>query len=159
MANRFINNPGSPIKVIRSLKINEDGSESVVKVGEENFQEYIQSFEESSNIGALVARCAAGDTSAISTKTPIYGDFTVMPKTLAEMQQKIIDGKEYFEKLPAEIKNKFDNDFNKFIAESVTDDFVSKLGLNKIVEAAESVGETTSKVDGVVDKLVDKFTE
>lgn len=143
---RFINNPGSPLKPVFSRKVYEDGSSELVQIGLENVQDYIQSFEPSSTVSALVARFTSGDTTALNTNTPLYGDFTEAPKTLMEMQQKIIDGQRLFDSLPVDVKAKFDNDINKFLAGSVDPDFMFKLGL---VHAASSVENNIEKVGEV----------
>lgn len=126
---RFFSNPGSPIRDVLTGKVKSDGSIEVIKVGEENFQEYIQSFEEEGNIGAMIARLMEGDTSVLSSRSGMYGDFTQFPKTYAEILQSMIDARNYFEELPDEVRRKFDNDFNKFFVSCEDPDFAEKIGL------------------------------
>lgn len=147
---RFFTNPGNPVKTLYGSKVLDNGSIEVVITGKMNLDEYIQSFEDSCNINVILARFANGDSTALNAQTPIYGDFTGMPKTYAEMLQKVIDGQRYFETLPIEIKQKFNNDFNQFFAESGETSFLDKLGFSSNV---------SDVVSDTVDNLVSDFTD
>lgn len=116
--NMQFSEPGDPIKTIYSPIVNEDGSISLKPSGKENLQDRIQSFAAECDINTLVARFAAGDLTALNKSQGMYGDFTDMPKTYAEFLQLQIDSKKYFDSLPVEVKHKFDDDSNKFLAQA-----------------------------------------
>ena len=54
-----------------------------------------------------------------------------MPSTLAEAQNLMIQAEQTWDKLPREVKQKFDNDVDKFIARFGTADWMEALGLNQ----------------------------
>lgn len=116
--NDVFSESGSPIKTIYSPVVNEDGSISLEESGKENLQDYIQSFAPECDISTLIARFANGDVSVLNKRQGVYGDFTQMPKTYAEFLQIQIDSKNYFDSLPVEVKHKFDDDANKFLAQA-----------------------------------------
>lgn len=156
MSKRFFTNPGSPFKEVRSVKIEEDGRKTVYVSGKENLQEYIDSFKDYTNIHNILARFAAGDVNALHVSAEQYGDFTGMPTTLAGMLQKVIDGEKLFNSLPVETRQKFDNDFNQFLAQSNSEEFIEKIGLSKKTDSQSVIDKVTDKVDSLVDKFVEK---
>lgn len=125
--NNIISNPGDPWHIIYSPKVSKDGNIELVESGKENTDDIIQSFEESTDINYLMTRIAQGDLTALNQRNGIFGDFTGMPKTYAEVLQLHIDANRLFDSLPVEVKQKFDNDENKFFAQAGTDDWKEKL--------------------------------
>lgn len=134
---------GDPIRIIYSPEVNKDGSISIVASGKEDFQAYIQSFLPSTDIAYIMASVNAGDMSVLNRMNGIYGDFTKVPKTYAEFLQLQIDAKNTFDKLPVDVKNKFDNDVNKFIVNAGENDWFDKLGI-KISDSDFKVNEEKS---------------
>lgn len=108
---KFISNPGSPYKPIYSASLTKDGHIELKVVGQDNIQEYIDSFADETDINWILARCTAGDTSVLSKRQGSYGDFVDVPKNYHEFMQKLLDGQEFFDSLPVDLKNKFDNSF------------------------------------------------
>lgn len=122
---RFFNNDvytecGSPVKTLYSPIVNDDGTIDLVESGKENLQEYIDSFADECDINVIVQRFASGEVGVLNQREGTYGDFTKMPKTFAEMLQLQIDSKKYFDGLPVEIKQMFNNDCNQFFAQTGT---------------------------------------
>lgn len=116
--NNIFSEPGNPIKVIFSPIVNPDGTITLKESGKQNLQEYIDSFASECDINVLIARFVNGDISALNQRQGFYGDFTQMPKTYAEFLQVQIDSKKYFDSLPVEIKHKFNDDCNQFLAQA-----------------------------------------
>lgn len=132
---RFFNhdiysNSGSPIHTIYSPVVDDDGNIELVESGKENTDEFINSFKDSCDIKVIIERFLAGDQSALNQKAAMYGDFTKMPKTYAEVLQMQIDAKKAFDELSVEVKEKFDNDINKFLASAGNEEWYEKLGIS-----------------------------
>ena len=72
-----------------------------------------------------------GDMSGLEARTAQYLDLTEMPTNLMEMQNYIIKATQEFEKLPIEIKNKFDNSAEKYISEIGTKKWLDNMGINQ----------------------------
>lgn len=122
-------NPGSPERLVRAAVVEDDGSVVVKVVGKEDLRELINSHADECNIAYLVERAVNGDETALNQRVGSYGDFTQLPKTYAEMLQRVIDAKSYFEGLDPKIKANFGNDVFKFIAQMDEPDWIEKAGL------------------------------
>lgn len=132
---KFFNNDiftekGNSVKIVYSAKVNDDGTIELVPSGKEDWQAYIGSFADECDINVIVARFVNGDVNALNVRNGIFGDFSDMPKTYAEMLQLQINAKTQFDGLPVDVKEKFNNDFNQFIASAGTVDWLNKLGVN-----------------------------
>lgn len=57
-------------------------------------------------------------------------DCTKVPRTLAEFMQLQIDRKREFDGFSAEVKQRFGNDFNQYLATAGSDEWFEKLGIN-----------------------------
>lgn len=124
---RFVSNPGSPIHQLYSPKVMSDGSVELVECGKENIDDFIQSFKESTDINYILTKLSMGDTSVLHKSNGMYGDFTGMPSTFAEVLQLQIDSRNLFYSLPVEVRRKFDNDPNQFFAQSGNEEWFEKI--------------------------------
>lgn len=68
-------------------------------------------------------------------------DYTEAPQTLAELQNIMLRAEQIWEDVPKEIKSKFDNDVDKFVASYGTVEWAKNLGIYKEPEE-EKPGET-----------------
>lgn len=118
---KYVSDPGSPIRPVYSAKVESDGEVLLTKVGEENIQEYIDACKDSTDIATIVSYYnQTGDETVLKRYAPTYGDFTKLPKSLAEFLQLRIDSENFFYGLPVEVRKEFDNDSNKFLLRPVT---------------------------------------
>lgn len=131
---KFVSNPGSPVKPVYHGKVLPSGEIELVYDGDENIQEYIDSFEKETNIENIIARVNNGEIDLLNSAAGVFVDTVGMPRTYAEVLQTVIDGQKAFEKLPVEIKERFGNDFNQWFAQMGNDDFMVKSGFMKPVE-------------------------
>lgn len=120
------------------ITIDKRGHKNLHKVGEHDIWEEIQSYKEECSIDNILARAAAGDPNALNQRKGFYADITDTPKTLAEAQNNILKLKQGFEKLPAEIREKFDNSKEKFVMEFGTQSWIDKMGFAEGQKAPES---------------------
>lgn len=107
--------------------------------GETNRYKKIQSHLEECLVENILAK-ATMDPSVLNKKQGLYFDSTSMPKTLAEAQNAILALNQEFEKLPAEIKQKFNNSPEQYVAAYGSKEWGDKMGLIK--ETVEEVKET-----------------
>lgn len=119
----------------------EKGNKSLVQDEEIDRDAEIQSYLEETKIENIINR-AAFDPSVVQKLSAQLNDeepqdFTNMPSTLAEAQNMMIQAENTWNKLPREIKQKFDNDVNKFIAGFGTADWMETLGLDQKPMAEE----------------------
>ena len=92
-----------------------------------NVYERIQADFESCDINSIMRRFALGDTSALDVKQGVYADVTKMPKTFAEMFDRVQDCKKLFDELAPDVKQLFDNSYEEFWYQYGTDDFYDKI--------------------------------
>ena len=111
-------------------------------------QAEIDSYLEETKLENIVRR-ASIDPNIAKRITPDIGggiqDFTEAPQTLAELQSIMIRAEQIWGEVPKEIKLKFDNDVDKFIASFGTIEWAKNLGIYqekqteaKAAEAAEA---------------------
>lgn len=135
-----MSNIGSPYRPIRDAVVKKDGTTVVEVVGQEDFRAYINSFKDQCDVQLLVERAMNGEPEVLNQRQGMYGDFTQMPKTFAEVCQKVIDAHNLFDSLSPDKRAIFDNDISKFIAAADQPDFAEKLGwIQKKEEVKENV--------------------
>lgn len=109
-------------------------------------QAEIESYLEETKIENIIRRASIDPNIAARIAPDLGGgiqDFTEMPHTLAELQNIMIRAEQIWGEVPKEIKSKFDNDVDKFIASFGTVEWAKNLGLyqeeqTKAPEATEA---------------------
>lgn len=120
---------GSEFEPVYKLITDEDGYRNLTIVGKKDLYAEIQASKDSCDINLILERFARGDESALSRLQGVYGDFTEMPKTLAELQQRVLDAEVLFSQLPLEERAKFDYNPSVFFAAMGTAEFNAAIGL------------------------------
>lgn len=128
-----INTPaGSKIEEVLQLKIDENGNEEFYISGHTNVYEKIQAHLEETKLENIIARCIdTGDTTLLYQKEGFYADITEMPKNWIEAQNKIKNAEEIFNSLPLEVRKKYDNNFNKYLSDVGSEDWLKNMGYTK----------------------------
>lgn len=127
---RIAANPGSPVKFLYGGKYDANGRVVLEKKGEENLYDYIQSFRDSVDLNVILARFSNGDVEALNKAQGFYADVTDFPKNMADALNRINQAEEMFKALPLETRQKFDCSFEQFLAQSGTQDWLSKMGFD-----------------------------
>lgn len=121
---KFVTSNGSKIENVYEYRI-VNGIKTLVKVSETNIYDKIQSFEPSCNINNIIARFMNGDVDAMNVRKGQYGDFTSVPTSYAELYERIQECEESFNRLPLDIRKKFDNSASKFWTNYGSEEFNS----------------------------------
>lgn len=124
---------GKKVRLTFRWAYDDKGNKSLVQDEEIDRDAEIQSYLEETKIENIINR-AAFDPSIVQKLGAQLSDaepqdFTNMPSTLAEAQNLMIQAEQTWDKLPREIKQKFDNDVDKFIANFGTDEWANALGI------------------------------
>lgn len=139
---RVIENSGSPVRVLYTSKVADDGNIELIPSGTENLYDFIQSHRDSVDIHVILQRFVNGDSAALSRVQGNYGDFTNLPSTYAELLNTMIAGENYFNSLPLETRAKFDHSFEKFmVSMDNMPEFIQRLGF-EVKEPSKDIGET-----------------
>lgn len=104
-------------------EISKKGNKSLVKIGETNVYEMIQSDAESCKIENILHAVAMGDLSALQQREATYCDATTMPKNLMEAQNLVIRLKDEFYKMPLEVRKEFGNNPDQYVNLMGTNEF------------------------------------
>lgn len=116
-----------------TMILDKNGHKHLKCTGETNRYKKIQSHLEECLVENILAK-ATMDPSVLNKRQGTYFDSTQMPKTLAEAQNAILALNQEFEKLPAEIKQKFNNSPEQYVAAYGSKEWGDKMGLIKKVE-------------------------
>lgn len=94
---------------------NVGGREQLVQIGEKPLAEAIKAAADGISIADKLARWRHGDESAFGVPGGSYGDFTQLPKTLAEAQQFAMNAQNVFETLPLEVRSAYGHNLGDFL--------------------------------------------
>lgn len=127
--NEFVTEPGDPIRVVYEAKVLPDGQLDIVATGKEDIQAKIESFRSSTDMSYILKQIVLGNNDVLVQSVGQYGDFTQMPKTMAEAMQLQIDAENEFYKLPLDVRGKFENDYRRWLVGAGSADWIEKMGL------------------------------
>lgn len=113
------------------MQIDKKGHKILKCVGQHDIYPEIQSYAEECKIENIIARAAAGDMNALNARKAFYADITDTPRDLADAQNQILKLKNGFEKLPTEIKEKFDNSMERFVMTFGTEEWTKNMGFSE----------------------------
>lgn len=97
------------------IHIDEHGHKTLHATGETNLYAKIQESLEGTLIENILDRVRLGDKEALERVQGKYIDMEKLPKSLMEAQNKIIEIKNEFYKLPVDMRAKFDNSPEKYV--------------------------------------------
>lgn len=126
-------NPGSPFMDEYGYKYSKDGSKELVVIGQTDVHSRIQVDKDSCDINLIVKRFVQGDTSALDKVKGFYADTTDFPENYAELLQRVNDCNVMFERLPIEVKEKFNNSSDEFWSSFGSDHWMASLGFSDSV--------------------------
>lgn len=121
-----------------------DGCDGKFKEGDALESYTKQSFKEESDINTIVRRFGLTGQLPTDLRVPIDGDFTNVPDFRTAMQM-IVEARESFDQLPANLRARFHNDateFVEFVSDDNNRDEAVKLGL--VVKKEASGGAVVS---------------
>ena len=107
----------------------------------ENVYERVQADLEQCKIENILKQVAMGDLRMLNQAEPMYVDATTMPKTLMEAQNLVLKAKAEFNKMPTEVKEKFNNSADQYVAEMGSKEFFEKMApYNKKLAEIQEAG-------------------
>lgn len=127
-----------------------DGSITLKEVDRVDIKKEINSHVPYTDMRYIISRLLAGDDSVLSSKEPMYGDFTQFPRSYAEMLELVQRGEDAFNALPLDVRMKFDNDRFKWFASIGSDSWFDAMGISASA-AADVSRETSVPIDVVPD--------
>lgn len=139
----FITPSGDGYVEVYELKADIKGNptEELILTGKKSLFDEIQAYHESTEIANIINRFANGETDVIHAVEGVYADVTNAPTSYADYFKKVREAEKIFNQLPDAIKDKFDNDPEKFFLEFGTDSFINKVSDENIVNETNSIKE------------------
>lgn len=104
-------------------KYNNNGTKELVKVGEKNIYDEIQTYKEDVDLVTIINRLGGIEQLQALPAKGVYQDLTQMPRNLYEAVELQEQAHKSFDKLPTQIKEAFNNDPLQFMAQIGTDKF------------------------------------
>lgn len=124
----FSSCPGDRFYVERHGEVQPNGTIKLIPDKEIDLQEKYNAEYPSTTIDNILANSSPMQSFADDGASGI--DATKLPKTFAEFLQLQIDRKREFDRLPVEIKQKFGNDVQQYMATAGSKDWLDKLGID-----------------------------
>lgn len=141
--NTFISSSGSPVKLIFTPAF-EDGQIILNETGKFDISEFINSYADSTDMSFILARLAAGDSSVLNVSQGFFGDASILSPDHRAALDTVISAQTYFDNLPKETREKFNDSFVEWIQSAGTKDWVSRMVVNP--DSPVSVNSTESEV-------------
>lgn len=135
----FITSSGDIFKPVLSGKLMPDGTIKLTQIDQIDIKAEINSHACTCDMSYILSRLKVGDVAVLSAKEGAYGDFTVFPKTYAEMLQLVQSGEDAFNSLPLDVRSSFDNDINKWFATIGTAEWSDKMKIPKPVPTVDVI--------------------
>ena len=149
----IVSNSGDYLNPTYSPKVYDDGSIDLVETGVVDTYQEIQAWKDSCDIHAILRKYFNGDASALSKNTPLFGDFTEAPQSLAEYYQRMIDAEAAFNRLPVETRAQFNHSASEFFSSIGSEKFNKIMGIKADASANGSSvvgsGDVTSEVKDI----------
>lgn len=139
--------PGSKIEDVWAMRLDEKGKEEFYIEGQTNVYEKIQAFKDEVDLENILRRVTdTGDVTLLNKRQGVYLDITETPKNLIDATNMLNRAEKEFMSLPVEVREKFENNFNKYLALAGTEEWAKNMGyIKEIIEETkeEMKGEET----------------
>lgn len=116
---------GDEYSPVYAEDVDERGVACIVKVSEEKIQDKIEACKEQTLIYNILN--SFDDGTLLNKAQGVYADLSSMPDNIHEAYQQVRDARMIFNGLSDEIRQRFNNSFDEFIASSFLSDFNDKL--------------------------------
>lgn len=136
---RYYSPAGEHTEMRHTAHIDGNGRRYLAADKEVAIYDLIQSNREACEIENIIRRATEGDYNALNAVNGVYTDITNCPSSIAEAQQYIINAKNEFEKLPKDIKAKFEYNPEIYIASmgGDTEGWLDKMGYTEAKKRME----------------------
>lgn len=105
-----------------------DGTKvSLVEVGREEIQPKIEAYAPYTDLVYMLSRLKVNDFSVLSSRPPLYGDFSGIPDNPVDAINLVHSAERKFGELSAEEKQKYNNDYRVWLSQLFTDDATSSV--------------------------------
>lgn len=128
---RVIAESGDAVKEEFVGRYDDRGHLVLEPAGQTNMYDMIQSHADSVDINILMQRYANGELDVLQRVQSMYADVTDMPKTMADLLNKVKAGEEQFNALPLEIRALFNHSMSEWLATAGSPEWLEKMGIGE----------------------------
>lgn len=148
---------GAKTEMRHRASIDLNGRRTLIRDKEVAIYDLIQSHREECEIENIIRRAVEGDYNALNAVNGVFEDITNCPTSIAQAQQYIIDAKVEFDKLPKEVKAKFEFNPEIYIAELNNDpkSWLEKTGFAEEIRINKESAEERAKNDANFNKAME----
>ena len=148
---------GAKTEMRHRASIDLNGRRTLIRDKEVAIYDLIQSHREECEIENIIRRAVEGDYNALNAVNGVFEDITNCPSSIAEAQQYIIDAKNEFDKLPKEVKAKFEFNPEIYIAELNNDpkSWLEKTGFADEIKINQEAAAKRAKNDANFNKAME----
>lgn len=133
--NSFVSKSGSGIKQEYVGKLDKDtGIIKLVPSKKKDLYAEIQSWKDSCDINKIVERYRSGEIDILNQVQGVYGDFSVAPSDLASAYAMSRDAEMQFDRLPSDVKERFNNNVYVWLSTAGSDDWLNNMSVGKVVQ-------------------------
>lgn len=157
--NKYISPSGEKVVYEHREEIDTRGRRRLLKDRAVDVYEKIQASAEQCEITNILRRAAEGDYNALNMVNGQYLDIVGAPASLAEAQQFVINAKNQFEKLPKEVRAKFENNAEMYVANYGSEMWEEATGIKAAKELEKSKKENEKKFKVNLEKAVENLTK
>lgn len=112
----FVTCPGDRIHIRFEARFDGKGIR-LEEVGREDIQESINAFAPYTDLNYMLHRLSVGDTSVLSSRQAMYGDFSTLPQNPVDMINTLNAAEQRFSQMSTEEKAAFNNDYRVWLAD------------------------------------------
>lgn len=116
---RYYTSIGNPTVETFTGRYDKNGDLQLVKTGTENLYDKIQAEAAACDMDNILRRFANGDISVLSQSQGVYADVAAAPMHFTDALNMVRSVEDAFSQLPAEDREKYDNDWVKYGASLV----------------------------------------
>lgn len=147
---RFQCDHGSRTKTEYEPVYDKRGVWHLEKVREKDIYMDIQAYADECDINVIMARYRNGETDVLSRIQGVYGDFSNIPTNYAEIMNQKLEAERLFMGLSADVREKYNNSVEQFMAEIGTKSGLEKLGVSFDTPVASEAVDPSKNVSGEV---------
>lgn len=133
---RFHSPVGDREKIEYKPVYNRAGEWHLEECGKHSVYDEIQSFADSCDLDVIMSRYRNGETDVLQQVQGTYGDISNIPRNYADILNAKLEAERLFMSLAPEIREKYNNSCEQFMAQLGTQEGLEKLGVSFDAPAA-----------------------
>lgn len=137
--------PGERFAISYTASYDDNGVLVLKEVGKRDVYSDIQLYKDECDVNLLIERYKQGDIGVLERVRGFYADVSESPKNLADVLNTVAKAEQFFDSLPIEVKQAFNNSFSEFLVATEKKDFMNQFEPVKPVPPVDDKEVTTDE--------------